>query len=75
MSNPRFSSTLTGSSRRFQLIFVVIHADCPLNDSDGSQFLSNGEEKLAERMIKDIEPRKSLGGWKYDGDITARDVS
>nr|XP_046236301.1 1-phosphatidylinositol 4,5-bisphosphate phosphodiesterase beta-3 [Scatophagus argus] len=36
--------------------------DCPLNDSDGSHFLSNGEEKLAERMIKDSEPRKSLGG-------------
>ncbi|XP_035531499.1 1-phosphatidylinositol 4,5-bisphosphate phosphodiesterase beta-3 [Morone saxatilis] len=36
--------------------------DCPLNDSDGSQLLSNGEEKLAERMVKDSEPRKSLGG-------------
>uniref|UniRef100_A0A8C4HJG7 1-phosphatidylinositol 4,5-bisphosphate phosphodiesterase n=1 Tax=Dicentrarchus labrax TaxID=13489 RepID=A0A8C4HJG7_DICLA len=35
--------------------------DCPLNDSDGSQLLSNGEEKLAERMVKDSEPRKSLG--------------
>ncbi|KAM9836517.1 1-phosphatidylinositol 4,5-bisphosphate phosphodiesterase beta-3 [Aulostomus maculatus] len=36
--------------------------DCPLTDSDGSQLLSNGEEKLAERMVKDSEPRKSLGG-------------
>ncbi|XP_027133954.1 1-phosphatidylinositol 4,5-bisphosphate phosphodiesterase beta-3 isoform X2 [Larimichthys crocea] len=36
--------------------------DCPLNDSDGSQLLSNGEEKLAERMAKDSEPRKSIGG-------------
>ncbi|KAI3376510.1 hypothetical protein L3Q82_016969 [Scortum barcoo] len=36
--------------------------DCPLNDSYGSQLLSNGEEKLAERMVKDLEPRKSIGG-------------
>uniref|UniRef100_A0A665TU03 1-phosphatidylinositol 4,5-bisphosphate phosphodiesterase n=1 Tax=Echeneis naucrates TaxID=173247 RepID=A0A665TU03_ECHNA len=36
--------------------------DCPLSDSEGSRLLSNGEEKLAERMIKDSEPRKSLGG-------------
>lgn len=36
--------------------------DCPLNESDGSQLLSNGEEKLAERMMKDAEPRKSIGG-------------
>lgn len=72
--NPGFSPILTDSSRRFQLIFVVIRADCPLNDSYGSQLLSNGEEKLAERMIKDIEPRKSLGGWKYDDDIMAHDV-
>uniref|UniRef100_A0AAQ5ZEB2 1-phosphatidylinositol 4,5-bisphosphate phosphodiesterase n=1 Tax=Amphiprion ocellaris TaxID=80972 RepID=A0AAQ5ZEB2_AMPOC len=35
--------------------------DCPLTDNEGSQ-LSNGEEKLAERMIKDLEPRKSIGG-------------
>lgn len=35
---------------------------CPLNESNGSQCLSNGEEKLAERMIKDSEPRKSIGG-------------
>lgn len=39
-------------------------ADCPLNESDGSQLLSNGEEKLAERMMKDSEPRKSIGGWR-----------
>ncbi|XP_041820555.1 1-phosphatidylinositol 4,5-bisphosphate phosphodiesterase beta-3 [Chelmon rostratus] len=36
--------------------------DCPLNDSDGGQLLSNGEEKLAERLVKELEPRKSLGG-------------
>ncbi|XP_018546711.1 1-phosphatidylinositol 4,5-bisphosphate phosphodiesterase beta-3 isoform X2 [Lates calcarifer] len=36
--------------------------DCPLTDSEGSQLLSNGEEKLAERMVKDSEPRKSIGG-------------
>uniref|UniRef100_A0A3B5AVL8 1-phosphatidylinositol 4,5-bisphosphate phosphodiesterase n=1 Tax=Stegastes partitus TaxID=144197 RepID=A0A3B5AVL8_9TELE len=35
--------------------------DCPLTDNEGSQ-LSNGDEKLAERMIKDLEPRKSIGG-------------
>uniref|UniRef100_A0A672YLT0 1-phosphatidylinositol 4,5-bisphosphate phosphodiesterase n=1 Tax=Sphaeramia orbicularis TaxID=375764 RepID=A0A672YLT0_9TELE len=37
---------------------------CPLLDSDGAQILSNGEEKLAERMIKDSEPRKSIGELK-----------
>ncbi|XP_071333869.1 1-phosphatidylinositol 4,5-bisphosphate phosphodiesterase beta-3 [Trachinotus anak] len=36
--------------------------DCPLTDGEVSQLLSNGEEKLAERMVKDSEPRKSLGG-------------
>ncbi|CAL8326537.1 unnamed protein product [Lota lota] len=36
--------------------------DCPLMDSDGAQLLSNGEEKLAERMVKEFEPRKSIGG-------------
>lgn len=36
--------------------------DCPLTDGEGSQLLSNGEEKLAERMVKDSEPRKSIGG-------------
>ncbi|TNM93569.1 hypothetical protein fugu_001745 [Takifugu bimaculatus] len=36
--------------------------DCPLNDSDTGLLLSNGEEKLAERLIKDSEPRKSIGG-------------
>uniref|UniRef100_A0AAQ6AFZ7 1-phosphatidylinositol 4,5-bisphosphate phosphodiesterase n=1 Tax=Amphiprion ocellaris TaxID=80972 RepID=A0AAQ6AFZ7_AMPOC len=40
--------------------------DCPLTDNEGSQ-LSNGEEKLAERMIKDLEPRKSIGGLKKNG--------
>uniref|UniRef100_A0A3P8QSN8 Phosphoinositide phospholipase C n=1 Tax=Astatotilapia calliptera TaxID=8154 RepID=A0A3P8QSN8_ASTCA len=32
--------------------------------TQGSQLLSNGEEKLAERMVKDSEPRKSIGGLK-----------
>ncbi|XP_056156127.1 1-phosphatidylinositol 4,5-bisphosphate phosphodiesterase beta-3 [Lampris incognitus] len=36
--------------------------DCPLNDGDGAQLLSNGEEKLAERIAKDSDPRKSIGG-------------
>uniref|UniRef100_UPI003AAA6303 1-phosphatidylinositol 4,5-bisphosphate phosphodiesterase beta-3 n=1 Tax=Centroberyx gerrardi TaxID=166262 RepID=UPI003AAA6303 len=36
--------------------------DCPLTDGDGGQLLSNGEEKLAERMVKDSDPRKSIGG-------------
>ncbi|KAJ0006402.1 hypothetical protein NQD34_013675 [Periophthalmus magnuspinnatus] len=35
--------------------------DCPLSETIGSQCLSNGEERLAERMIKDSEPRKSIG--------------
>nr|XP_057924917.1 1-phosphatidylinositol 4,5-bisphosphate phosphodiesterase beta-3 [Doryrhamphus excisus] len=38
------------------------NADCPLLDSDGGQILSNAEEKLAERIIKDSDPRKSIGG-------------
>uniref|UniRef100_A0A7N6AH00 1-phosphatidylinositol 4,5-bisphosphate phosphodiesterase n=1 Tax=Anabas testudineus TaxID=64144 RepID=A0A7N6AH00_ANATE len=29
------------------------------------QLLSNGEEKLAERMVKDLEPRKSIGCGIY----------
>uniref|UniRef100_A0A8C3AK00 1-phosphatidylinositol 4,5-bisphosphate phosphodiesterase n=1 Tax=Cyclopterus lumpus TaxID=8103 RepID=A0A8C3AK00_CYCLU len=47
---------------------------CPLTDGEGSQLLSNGEEKLAERMVKDFEPRKSLGELKKkrsDGHGTA----
>uniref|UniRef100_A0A8C6TVM0 Phosphoinositide phospholipase C n=1 Tax=Neogobius melanostomus TaxID=47308 RepID=A0A8C6TVM0_9GOBI len=35
--------------------------DCPLTESNGSQCLSNGEERLAERMVKDSDPRKSIG--------------
>lgn len=38
--------------------------DCPLNDGDGGLLLFNGEDKLAERLIKDSEPRKSIGGWE-----------
>ncbi|KAG7464471.1 hypothetical protein MATL_G00165950 [Megalops atlanticus] len=34
--------------------------DCPLNDGEVGQLLSNGEEKLAERMVKDGDPRKSI---------------
>ncbi|CAL1589988.1 unnamed protein product [Knipowitschia caucasica] len=37
-------------------------SDSPLSKSNGSQYLSNGEERLAERMIRDSEPRKSIGG-------------
>ncbi|CAJ1086397.1 -phosphatidylinositol 4%2C5-bisphosphate phosphodiesterase beta-3 [Xyrichtys novacula] len=36
--------------------------DCPLNDGEGGQLLSNGEEKIAESLVKDSEPRKSIGG-------------
>ncbi|XP_024143832.1 1-phosphatidylinositol 4,5-bisphosphate phosphodiesterase beta-3 isoform X1 [Oryzias melastigma] len=34
--------------------------DCPLSDGDGNQMLSNGEEKLAESLMKEAEPRKSI---------------
>uniref|UniRef100_A0A8C8FKN2 1-phosphatidylinositol 4,5-bisphosphate phosphodiesterase n=1 Tax=Oncorhynchus tshawytscha TaxID=74940 RepID=A0A8C8FKN2_ONCTS len=33
-----------------------------LDDSEGGQLLSNGEEKLAESLVKDGDPRKSIGG-------------
>ncbi|MED6272539.1 1-phosphatidylinositol 4,5-bisphosphate phosphodiesterase beta-3, partial [Characodon lateralis] len=36
--------------------------DCPLTDREGQQLLSNGEQKLAERAVKELGPRKSLGG-------------
>uniref|UniRef100_A0A674CFZ0 1-phosphatidylinositol 4,5-bisphosphate phosphodiesterase n=1 Tax=Salmo trutta TaxID=8032 RepID=A0A674CFZ0_SALTR len=36
--------------------------DCPFSDSEGGQLLSNGEEKLAESLVKDGDPRKSIGG-------------
>uniref|UniRef100_A0A8C7N5N6 Phosphoinositide phospholipase C n=1 Tax=Oncorhynchus kisutch TaxID=8019 RepID=A0A8C7N5N6_ONCKI len=32
-----------------------------LDDSEGGQLLSNGEEKLAESLVKDGDPRKSIG--------------
>uniref|UniRef100_A0A674CEU3 1-phosphatidylinositol 4,5-bisphosphate phosphodiesterase n=1 Tax=Salmo trutta TaxID=8032 RepID=A0A674CEU3_SALTR len=35
--------------------------DCPFSDSEGGQLLSNGEEKLAESLVKDGDPRKSIG--------------
>ncbi|XP_062371755.1 1-phosphatidylinositol 4,5-bisphosphate phosphodiesterase beta-3 [Sardina pilchardus] len=34
--------------------------DCPLSDGENNHIMSNGEEKLAERMVKDSEPRKSI---------------
>nr|XP_046184345.1 1-phosphatidylinositol 4,5-bisphosphate phosphodiesterase beta-3-like isoform X1 [Oncorhynchus gorbuscha] len=36
--------------------------DFPFSDSEGGQLLSNGEEKLAECLVKDGDPRKSIGG-------------
>ncbi|KAL0969924.1 hypothetical protein UPYG_G00234600 [Umbra pygmaea] len=36
--------------------------DTASSDSEASQLLSNGEEKHAERLVKDGDPRKSLGG-------------
>uniref|UniRef100_A0A8K9XZ91 1-phosphatidylinositol 4,5-bisphosphate phosphodiesterase n=1 Tax=Oncorhynchus mykiss TaxID=8022 RepID=A0A8K9XZ91_ONCMY len=36
--------------------------DCRFSDSDGGQLLSNGEERLADRLVKDGDPRKSIGG-------------
>uniref|UniRef100_A0AAY4CHJ7 1-phosphatidylinositol 4,5-bisphosphate phosphodiesterase n=1 Tax=Denticeps clupeoides TaxID=299321 RepID=A0AAY4CHJ7_9TELE len=36
--------------------------DCPLSDGEANHILSNGEEKLSERMVKDSGPRKSIGG-------------
>uniref|UniRef100_A0AAY4CI63 1-phosphatidylinositol 4,5-bisphosphate phosphodiesterase n=1 Tax=Denticeps clupeoides TaxID=299321 RepID=A0AAY4CI63_9TELE len=35
---------------------------CPLSDGEANHILSNGEEKLSERMVKDSGPRKSIGG-------------
>lgn len=34
--------------------------DCPLSDGEVGQVLSNGGEKLAERMTKDLDIRKSI---------------
>uniref|UniRef100_A0A8C6WS17 Phosphoinositide phospholipase C n=1 Tax=Neogobius melanostomus TaxID=47308 RepID=A0A8C6WS17_9GOBI len=42
--------------------------DCPLTESNGSQCLSNGEERLAERMVKDSDPRKSIGEGESEED-------
>ncbi|XP_061524660.1 LOW QUALITY PROTEIN: 1-phosphatidylinositol 4,5-bisphosphate phosphodiesterase beta-3-like [Phycodurus eques] len=38
------------------------HSDCPLLEGEGGQILSSAEEKHAERMVKDSDPRKSIGG-------------
>uniref|UniRef100_A0A8C8FMT4 Phosphoinositide phospholipase C n=1 Tax=Oncorhynchus tshawytscha TaxID=74940 RepID=A0A8C8FMT4_ONCTS len=41
-----------------------------LDDSEGGQLLSNGEEKLAESLVKDGDPRKSIGQeeWREEGE-------
>ncbi|XP_075943039.1 1-phosphatidylinositol 4,5-bisphosphate phosphodiesterase beta-3 isoform X1 [Anarhichas minor] len=55
--------TGSGSIRRRELEEQLSpNNDCPLMDSEGSHLLSNGEEKLAERLVKESEPRKSIGG-------------
>uniref|UniRef100_A0A8C5IB17 Phosphoinositide phospholipase C n=1 Tax=Gouania willdenowi TaxID=441366 RepID=A0A8C5IB17_GOUWI len=41
--------------------FAAFCLECPLTD-EGNHLLTNGEEKMSERMIKYAEPRKSLGG-------------
>ncbi|XP_010864193.1 1-phosphatidylinositol 4,5-bisphosphate phosphodiesterase beta-3 isoform X1 [Esox lucius] len=56
-----------GSCRRRTGEDAVDMASSPAHDSTFSdcetgQLLSNGEEKQAERLIKDGDPRKSLGG-------------
>ncbi|XP_061664558.1 1-phosphatidylinositol 4,5-bisphosphate phosphodiesterase beta-3 isoform X1 [Syngnathoides biaculeatus] len=38
------------------------HSDCPLLEGEGGQVMSSAEEKLAERIVKDSDPRKSIGG-------------
>ncbi|XP_034020054.1 1-phosphatidylinositol 4,5-bisphosphate phosphodiesterase beta-3 [Thalassophryne amazonica] len=38
------------------------NSECPLMDSDGAQLLSHMEEKMAERIHKDMGQRKSIGG-------------
>uniref|UniRef100_A0A7N6ADB8 1-phosphatidylinositol 4,5-bisphosphate phosphodiesterase n=1 Tax=Anabas testudineus TaxID=64144 RepID=A0A7N6ADB8_ANATE len=57
---------LSGSIRRREMGEQSSpNMDCPLTDNEGGQLLSNGEEKLAERMVKDLEPRKSIGCGIY----------
>ncbi|XP_061620341.1 1-phosphatidylinositol 4,5-bisphosphate phosphodiesterase beta-3 isoform X1 [Phyllopteryx taeniolatus] len=52
-----------GSIRRCELEeHSPPHSDCPLLEGEGGQILSSAEEKLAERMVKDSDPRKSIGG-------------
>ncbi|XP_061769725.1 1-phosphatidylinositol 4,5-bisphosphate phosphodiesterase beta-3 isoform X2 [Nerophis ophidion] len=51
-----------GSMRRREMEEELSpNTDCPLLYSEGGQILSNVEEKLAERIIKDSDPRKSIG--------------
>uniref|UniRef100_A0A8K9V5X5 1-phosphatidylinositol 4,5-bisphosphate phosphodiesterase n=1 Tax=Oncorhynchus mykiss TaxID=8022 RepID=A0A8K9V5X5_ONCMY len=40
--------------------------NCRFSDSDGGQLLSNGEERLADRLVKDGDPRKSIGEGESD---------
>uniref|UniRef100_A0A3P8WLT2 Phosphoinositide phospholipase C n=1 Tax=Cynoglossus semilaevis TaxID=244447 RepID=A0A3P8WLT2_CYNSE len=42
--------------------------ECPLTEGEGGHVMSNGEEKLAERMVKDLEPRKSIGEGESEED-------
>uniref|UniRef100_A0A7N8X304 1-phosphatidylinositol 4,5-bisphosphate phosphodiesterase n=1 Tax=Mastacembelus armatus TaxID=205130 RepID=A0A7N8X304_9TELE len=69
-----------GSIRRRELGEQSAHSR-----SEGSQLLSNGEEKLAERMVKDSGPRKSIGRlnmewvtfkeWQYDFGTASSEVN
>uniref|UniRef100_A0A671Q3R3 1-phosphatidylinositol 4,5-bisphosphate phosphodiesterase n=1 Tax=Sinocyclocheilus anshuiensis TaxID=1608454 RepID=A0A671Q3R3_9TELE len=40
-----------------------VYTHCPLSDGEVGQLMSNGGEKLAERMAKDLDIRKSIGGF------------
>lgn len=62
-----YTQTYSSYNTKLKQISSAFVVDCPLTDSEGSQLLSNGEEKLAERMVKDSEPRKSIGGLKKNG--------
>ncbi|XP_077400698.1 1-phosphatidylinositol 4,5-bisphosphate phosphodiesterase beta-3 [Vanacampus margaritifer] len=56
-------SSSAGSIRRRELEEQSLpQTDCPLVDGEGGQLLTNAEEKLVERMLKDSDPRKSIGG-------------
>ncbi|XP_077444805.1 1-phosphatidylinositol 4,5-bisphosphate phosphodiesterase beta-3 [Stigmatopora argus] len=57
-----------GSIRRREEEQSWPHAECPLLDGDGGPILSGAEEKLAERMVRDSDPRKSIGGERESED-------